>query len=188
MVFADFHQLQILQTIIISDAIDMMNNFIGNEIAPKMCFHNERMFCNVSMFSRSWMALWGNRINITMIVHFPSIAGMILASRHGTQRTATFGTIMPITPFGINPLCIKWLSASFTMAIGELQPIFRIIFLALSRAIKNAFGADKTFWRSIKLFSTDRAKPIFDKIDTWHNDLRLITKTMTLYHVCFGVP
>ncbi len=62
-------KLQILKPVICANTVAVMDSFLGEEVSPKVFFHNERVFSDKSALSpSSWMAVRGSHRHIPVAV------------------------------------------------------------------------------------------------------------------------
>lgn len=114
---ASLEQYQVFKPIIISDTIDMMNNFTGLKMASKMLFHNKPMLKNIAPTLSEWV-LW-------LFDEYITVPSYISALLSRSTRRFVMTRIMQ----GSRWLCCRYLkpAAAFAFATRNPNPLHRSI-------------------------------------------------------------
>jgi len=105
-----FKKLQIINSIISSNFIDMVNNFFGGKIATKIFFHYKSMFVNISRFMAIRMLRHEN-MNISSTSFSSSEASFFSSNKIRTRS----GTELCMSNFNFRSIGNKFFSAPKTV-------------------------------------------------------------------------
>ena len=135
-----FHQHQVFYPVVIFFAVFMVDNFVSAKSTAYMLFHNDTMFCDISLCSTMW-------VFFIKEIYVPTPQNISSASAYSRAVIAT------IKARALGMLRHKWFAAD--LAIPYFRPVgfnFNVVGTALTTTISFILGIIR-----FKKFTTIRA-------------------------------